>query len=169
MIKSKGANGTTGFLVIVSLEICLVLRGLMRFLQCQVLQGLGGGIAACSSQLLAQGSVRHQDLGTATAFVLLWAAIGVSILSPPSTVYLTRVLQDAVGSALAAAIWRDYMPKQLAQNLNGLLNTTEIDSIYASITTAITYREDTAVYEGIVSFCSLGYRLFTTNTPRSFS
>lgn len=65
MIKSKGANGTTGFLVI-----------------CQVLQGLGGGIAACSAQLLAQGSVRHQDLGTATAFVLLWAAIGVNNKRP---------------------------------------------------------------------------------------
>lgn len=69
--------------------------------------------------------------------------------------YLTRVSQDAVGSALAAAIWRDYMPKQLAQNLNGLLNSTEIDSIYASIATAITYREDTAVYDGIVSLCSV--------------
>ncbi|KAJ3740665.1 drug:h+ antiporter [Lentinula detonsa] len=117
MIKSKGAHGTTGFLVI-----------------CQVLQGLGGGIAACSSQLLAQGSVRHQDLGTATAFVLLWAAIG-----------------NAVGSALAAAIWRDHMPKQLSQNLNGLLNSTEIDSIYASITTAVTYRSDEAVYDGIIT------------------
>ncbi|KAE9398857.1 drug:h+ antiporter [Gymnopus androsaceus JB14] len=117
MIKSKGAHGTTGFLVI-----------------CQVLQGLGGGIAACSSQLLAQGSVRHQDLGTATAFVLLWAAIG-----------------NAVGSALAAAIWRDYMPKQLTQNLNGLVNSTEINDIYSSITTAITYRDETAIYDGIIT------------------
>ncbi|KAJ3733130.1 hypothetical protein DFJ43DRAFT_995759, partial [Lentinula guzmanii] len=97
MIKSKGAHGTTGFLVI-----------------CQVLQSLGGGIAACSSQLLAQGS-------------------------------------NAVGSALAAAIWRDHMPKQLAQNLHGLLNSTEIDSIYSSITTAVTYRSDEAVYDGIIT------------------
>ncbi|KAF5383397.1 hypothetical protein D9757_006152 [Collybiopsis confluens] len=116
MIKSKGAHGSTGFLVI-----------------CQVLQGLGGGIAACSTQLLAQGSVRHQDLGTATAFVLLFTAIG-----------------NAVGSALSAAIWRDHMPKQLAMNLGGLLNSTEIDSIYASITTAVTYRSNTDVYNGII-------------------
>ncbi|KAJ3796203.1 hypothetical protein GGU11DRAFT_155549 [Lentinula aff. detonsa] len=146
MIKSKGAHGSTGFLVI-----------------CQVLQGLGGGIAACSSQLLAQGSVRHQDLGTATAFVLLWAAIG-----------------NAVGSALAAAIWRDHMPKQLAHNLNGLLNSTEIDSIYSSIATAITYRSDEAVYDGIITsydytmkillivtrVWSIGTRLYS---PTSFS
>ncbi|KAF9065856.1 drug:h+ antiporter [Rhodocollybia butyracea] len=116
MIKSKGAHGSTGFLVI-----------------CQVLQGLGGGIGAVSSQLLAQGSVRHQDLGTATAFVLLWAAIG-----------------NAVGSAIAAAIWRDYMPKQLATNLQGLLTSTQIEGIYASITTAVTYRTNEPVYEGII-------------------
>lgn len=62
MIKSKGAHGTTAELVIV-----------------QVIQGMGGGIASASTQLLAQASVPHQDVATVTAFVLLFAEIGNAV------------------------------------------------------------------------------------------
>lgn len=75
----------------------------------QVLQGMGGGIAATTAQLFAQGSVPHQgeqssamarrdpeltscsfaDLATVTAFVLLLAEIG-----------------NAVGTAIATAVWK---------------------------------------------------------------
>ncbi|KAL8284197.1 hypothetical protein RQP46_004946 [Phenoliferia psychrophenolica] len=111
MIKSRGAHGSTGFLVIT-----------------QVLQGMGGGIASCSCQLLAQASVPHQDLSTVTAFVLLFAEIGIS-----------------------AAIWRGHMPGLLAKNLDGLLNSTAIDGIYGSIYTAASYPRGSPIYEGVVS------------------
>ncbi|GAA5993628.1 hypothetical protein JCM11641_001034 [Rhodosporidiobolus odoratus] len=117
MIKSRGAHGSTAFLV-----------------WTQILQGLGGGVAQISSQVLAQASVPHQDVATVTAFVLLWAEIG-----------------NAVGTSIATAIWRDYMPKQLSQHLTGLLPEANITGIYASIKTAASYRGvNEPVYEGII-------------------
>ncbi|KAI5477370.1 MFS transporter, drug:H+ antiporter [Pseudohyphozyma bogoriensis] len=59
MIKSKGANGSTGLLVMA-----------------QIIQGAGGGIASCSCQLISQAIVPHQDVATVTAFNLLFAEIG---------------------------------------------------------------------------------------------
>ncbi|GAA6017459.1 hypothetical protein JCM10207_008233 [Rhodosporidiobolus poonsookiae] len=117
MIKSRGAHGSTAFLV-----------------WTQVLQGLGGGVASCSSQVLAQASVPHQDVATVTAFVLLFAEIG-----------------NAVGTAIASAIWKHDMPTELANNLSGILNETEISAVFGSITTAAAYRGvNDAAYEGII-------------------
>lgn len=116
MIRSRGANGSTFELVIT-----------------QVLQGMGGGIAAACTQTLAQASSPHQDLASVTAFVLLLAEIG-----------------NGVGTAIATAIWRQIMPGQLEQNLAGILNSTEIDSVYGAITTALTYA-GTPAYEPIVA------------------
>ncbi|BGP20482.1 hypothetical protein JCM10213v2_008643 [Rhodosporidiobolus nylandii] len=118
MIKSKGADGSTAFLV-----------------WTQVLQGLGGGVASASTQLLAQASVPHQDVATVTAFVLLFAEIG-----------------NAVGTAIATAIWRHHMPEQLAEHLAGLANQTTIDGIYGSITDALTYKASSPeIYDGIIA------------------
>ncbi|GAA6042902.1 hypothetical protein JCM8097_002761 [Rhodosporidiobolus ruineniae] len=118
MIKSRGAHGSTAFLV-----------------WTQILQGLGGGVASASCQLLAQVSVPHQDLATVTAFVLLFAEIG-----------------NAVGTAIAASIWRQHMPDQLTQHLSGILNSTEIAGVYGSIYTAATYQTtNPAAYEGIIT------------------
>ncbi|GAA5982518.1 hypothetical protein JCM10908_006680 [Rhodotorula pacifica] len=100
----------------------------------QIIQGAGGGIAAACTQLLAQASVTHQDVAGVTALVLLFAEIG-----------------NAIGTAIASAIWRDWMPKELAKNLSGILSTTEIDAVYGAITTAASYRStNPAAYEGIV-------------------
>merc|ERR1712093_119608 len=117
MIKSRGANGST-----------------VELVWSQLLQGLGGGIASASCQLLAQASVAHQDVATVTALVLLFAEIG-----------------NAVGTAIASAVWRDHMPKELAKNLAGILNSTEIAAVFGSITTASTYKtSNRAAYDGIV-------------------
>lgn len=51
---------------------------------------------------------------------------------------------------IAAAIWRGHMPGALDSHLSGLLNSTEIDNIYGSITTAISYPTDGPVYAGIM-------------------
>ncbi|GAA5884753.1 hypothetical protein JCM3774_005805 [Rhodotorula dairenensis] len=100
----------------------------------QIIQGAGGGIAAACTQLLAQASVTHQDVAGVTALVLLFAEIG-----------------NAIGTAIASAIWRDWMPKELAKNLAGILTTTEIDAVYGAITTAASYRGvNDAAYDGIV-------------------
>jgi hypothetical protein len=101
----------------------------------QIIQGAGGGIAAACTQLLAQASVTHQDVAGVTALVLLFAEIG-----------------NAIGTAIASAIWRDWMPKELAKNLTGILSTTEIEAVYGAITTAASYRGvNDAAYDGIVA------------------
>ncbi|GAA5948649.1 hypothetical protein JCM21900_005200 [Sporobolomyces salmonicolor] len=116
MIKSRGAHGSTFFIVIT-----------------QVLQGMGGGIASAASQLLAQASVPHQDVATVTAFVLLLAEIG-----------------NAVGTAIATAIWKHWMPSQLDQRLTGLLPEANITAIFGSIVTAAEYPKGSPIYEGII-------------------
>ena len=62
MIHSRGANASDAEVV-----------------WSQLLQGIGGGFAAISSQVLAQASVKHDDLATITAAVLLCAEIGGAI------------------------------------------------------------------------------------------
>ncbi|KAH7108097.1 drug:h+ antiporter [Auriculariales sp. MPI-PUGE-AT-0066] len=100
----------------------------------QVFQGMGGGIAAVAAQTLAQGSVPHQSLATVTAFTLLWAEIG-----------------NAIGSAMAGSIWKNTMPGQLHERLGPYLNSTEIEGIFASITTAVGYKGvNDAVFQGTV-------------------
>lgn len=43
------------------------------------------------------------------------------------------------------------MPRELNKHLAGILNSTEIESVFGSITTAVTYRgTNDAAYEGIV-------------------
>lgn len=62
MIHSRGANGSDAELV-----------------WTQLLQGIGGGFAAVSSQVGAQASVPHVDVAMVTAVVLLITEIGGAI------------------------------------------------------------------------------------------
>jgi hypothetical protein len=92
------------------------------------------GIAAAQTQTAAQASVPHQDLATVTAAGLLFAEIG-----------------NAIGTAIAGAIWRNIMPGQLNKHLLPLgVNSTTIDQIYGSITIAATFPEDSPIRAGIV-------------------
>merc|ERR1711939_1148563 len=93
----------------------------------QVLQGMGGGFAAVLCQTAAQAAVAHQDLAAVTAFVLLLAEIG-----------------NAIGTAIATAIWRDVMPGALQSRLEGLAGVDQatIDGIYANIVGAALYPID---------------------------
>jgi len=117
MIRSRGARGST-FEVVIT----------------QVLQGLGGGVASASCQLLAQASSPHQDVATVTALVLLFAEIG-----------------NACGTAIASAVWRDHMPKELANRLAGILNSTEITAVFGSVTSAVSYKTtNPPAYEAVV-------------------
>ncbi|KAJ7029398.1 drug:h+ antiporter [Mycena alexandri] len=76
----------------------------------QIIQGLGGGIAAVASQIGAQGAVPHQDVALATAALLLSAEVG-----------------GVVGTAAAGAIWVNRLPIEISRHLPAL-NSTEIGS-----------------------------------------
>lgn len=81
MLHARSASGSTFTLVL-----------------CQVLQGLGGGFAAITTQVSAQAAVAHVDVATVTALVLLVTEIG-----------------NSVGSAAAAGVWAECMPLELAR------------------------------------------------------
>ncbi|KZS87432.1 MFS general substrate transporter [Sistotremastrum niveocremeum HHB9708] len=68
MIHSRGAGGSTPELILT-----------------QILQGLGGGFAAVTSQVGAQASVVHGDVAMCTALVLLMTEIGGSVGSAVCT------------------------------------------------------------------------------------
>ncbi|KAI5476706.1 MFS transporter, drug:H+ antiporter [Pseudohyphozyma bogoriensis] len=135
----------TKWLLVIGLCIRLLGVGLMikskggngstgLLVMAQVIQGAGGGIASCSCQLISQAIVPHQDVATVTAFNLLFAEIG-----------------NSVGSAIAAAIWRQHMPENLETQLSGLLPEANITAIYGSITTAVSYGTDSPIYAGVVT------------------
>lgn len=98
----------------------------------QVLQGFSG-IASVGCALAAQAAVPHQDLAIATALPLLAAEVG-----------------NAIGSSIAGALWRSKMPGYLEQNLNGILNSTEIEAVFASAVTAATYEFGSPARNGII-------------------
>ncbi|KZT10487.1 drug:h+ antiporter [Laetiporus sulphureus 93-53] len=88
----------------------------------QIIQGAGGGIAAMSSQVGAQGAVPHQDMAVATAAILLFAEIG-----------------GVIGLAASGSMWNNVLPDKLeAQGLN----STIITEVIGSYTYARTYPDD---------------------------
>lgn len=89
----------------------------LSLITCQILQGIGGGLAAISIQVSAQASVSHLDVATVTAMVLLISEVG-----------------NSVGSATAAGIWATYMPGELKENVPGASgNETLLKELYGSI------------------------------------
>jgi hypothetical protein len=104
------------------------------------------GIAAALTQTAAQATVPHQNLATVTAATL--HAIG----SLSSVILLSLVpAHRRAGTAVAGAIWRSVMPGQLTMHLSGLLNSTVIEGIYGSVTTAGSYPAGSPVREGVIA------------------
>ncbi|KAG8871995.1 hypothetical protein FRB98_000354, partial [Tulasnella sp. 332] len=116
MIHSRGAQGSTAELVIN-----------------QVLQGMGGGIAAVVVQVAAQGSVPHLDVATVTAIVLLVTELGTSI-----------------GNAIAGGVWANEMPGYLEKFLPATVNATERATIFGSITVITAYPIDDPIRTGAI-------------------
>ncbi|KAG8861478.1 hypothetical protein FRB96_002927 [Tulasnella sp. 330] len=116
MIHSRGAQGSTAELVIN-----------------QVLQGMGGGIAAVVVQVAAQGSVPHLDVATVTAIVLLVTELGTSI-----------------GNAIAGGVWVNEMPGYLEKFLPATVNATERATIFGSITVITAYPIDDPIRTGAI-------------------
>ncbi|THH28555.1 hypothetical protein EUX98_g5621 [Antrodiella citrinella] len=115
MIHSRGANASDAEIV-----------------WTQIIQGLGGGIAAAASQVGAQASVSHADVAIITAVVLLWTEIG-----------------GAIGSALAGAIWTNTMPKNLAKYIS-FVSAEEQATLFGSITDVTQYPRGTPIREGVI-------------------
>ncbi|KAL7410360.1 major facilitator superfamily domain-containing protein [Mrakia frigida] len=103
-----------------------------EIVMCQVLQSIGGGFAAITLQVSAQAGVVHADVATVTALVLLITEIG-----------------NSVGSAIAAAVWTNQMPKQLAIHVGN--NATLNAELYASITTIMAYPIEDPIRVGAIS------------------
>jgi hypothetical protein len=116
MIHSRGANASDAEIV-----------------WTQILQGMGGGIAAVASQVGAQASVTHADVAIITAVVLLWTEIGGS-----------------VGQALAGAIWTNTMPRNLEKYLPQL-SAEERAKLYGSLTAVTAYPHGDPIREGVIT------------------
>lgn len=80
MIHSRGANGSDAELV-----------------WTQIIQGIGGGIAAAAGQVGAQASVPHADVAIITAVVLLWTEIGGGVGSALGTFLVCNEGHGAAG------------------------------------------------------------------------
>lgn len=99
MLHARGPNGNVASLVM-----------------CQVLQGAGGGFAATSILVGPQAVVRHADVATVIAMVLLITEVG-----------------NSVGSAAATGLWQQHMPKELATYVP-TNNGTLLTEIFGDIT-----------------------------------
>lgn len=115
MIHSRGADSSDAELVAT-----------------QILQGLGGGLAAISSQVGAQASVTHADVAIITALVLLLTEIGA-----------------ATGNACAGAIWSNTMPGNLDKYLPWLTEEQRAE-LYGSITSVTSLPRGNPVREGVI-------------------
>ncbi|KAK0206671.1 drug:h+ antiporter [Desarmillaria ectypa] len=116
MIHSRGANASD-----------------VEIVWTQIIQSIGGGMAAITIQTAAQASVSHKDVATVTAMVLLLTEIG-----------------GAIGNAVAGAIWTNLMPGKLLKYLPNV-SQDERDALYASITTVASYARGTEIREGAIS------------------
>ncbi|RPD55466.1 MFS general substrate transporter [Lentinus tigrinus ALCF2SS1-7] len=87
----------------------------------QVIISMGGAFSVVGSQVGSQASVPHTDMATAISLLGMLTNLG-----------------GAIGSAVAAAVWGHWMPKNLTAQLSGLLSAEQIEEIYGSITTART-------------------------------
>ncbi|KAJ7271946.1 drug:h+ antiporter [Mycena haematopus] len=116
MLHSRGAEGS-------DFELALT----------QVLQGIGGGIAALSIQVSSQASVLRGDVAMVTAVVLLITEFGA-----------------AGGGAIAGAIWTSEMPSKLAHYLPSL-SPAERDKLFGSITEAASKPRGDPIREGVIS------------------
>lgn len=97
----------------------------------QLLAGAGSAFSSLGSQVAAQASVPHQDLGLVVSLLLLWSSIGAS-----------------VGDAVAGQYWGANMPVNLRKYLPPSVNDTEIEGFYADITTIKEYDFGSVVREG---------------------
>ncbi|KAJ7259908.1 hypothetical protein C8J57DRAFT_1072986, partial [Mycena rebaudengoi] len=130
----------------------------------RIILSMGGACSSIGSTVAAQASVlpsgpSSRDMALAMSLLQLWTYVGGSI-----------------GSAAAAEIWDDRLPKNLEKYLGDTLNSTQLAEIYGSITVArlaeprelvIKAYNETAYFlvlpALIISFLPLAAGLLTSN------
>ncbi|GMK58689.1 hypothetical protein CspeluHIS016_0601310 [Cutaneotrichosporon spelunceum] len=100
---------------------------------CQVLQGIGGGIAHTAMMVAAQASVSHIDVATVTAVVLLLTEVG-----------------NSVGSAAATGLWQQYMPGELATFVP-TNNQTLLTELFGDMTSIVALPSGDPIKEGAIT------------------
>ncbi|KAK7447103.1 hypothetical protein VKT23_014316 [Stygiomarasmius scandens] len=99
----------------------------------QILIGMGGAFSVVGSRVASQASVPHQDVAVVISLLSLWSKIGVSI-----------------GSALAAVIWSDKMPKNLRTYLPSDVTDAQIKSFFGNIKAIRAYDLDSPIRQGAI-------------------
>ncbi|ONH68513.1 Siderophore iron transporter 3 [Cyberlindnera fabianii] len=82
----------------------------------QILIGIGGSCSVVGSQVSSQASVPHQDTALAISLLSLWSTIG-----------------QAIGSAIAGAIWQTKLPAALRMYMPSSVNDTMVATYYGSV------------------------------------
>ncbi|KAK7045369.1 hypothetical protein VNI00_007618 [Paramarasmius palmivorus] len=103
----------------------------------QVLIGVGGSFSVVSSRVASQASVPHQDLALTISLLSLWSKIG-----------------SAIGSALAAVIWAEKMPKLLRQELPSSVTDAQVKTFFGTIRKIRDYAFEDPIRQGAI----LAYR-----------
>lgn len=100
MFGSRGADGSSASLVYT-----------------QILQGMGGGLAAVTVQVGAQASVPHADVGIVTALLLLAAELGAASGTAFGSSFFPCIKSQKLNLFAAGSIWSRMMPAQLEKHL----------------------------------------------------
>lgn len=111
---------------------------------------MGGGFAAVASQVGAQASVTHADVGMATAVVLLLTEIGGAVGGSIGVLYWPFYLLHTKLRCTAGAIWTNTLPSKLALYLP-FLSQTERDALFASVITISAQPRGDATREGVIA------------------
>jgi len=134
MIHSRGANASDAEIVM-----------------SQILQGMGGGLAAVSAQVSAQASVPHADVAMVTAVVLLVTEIGNAIGGAIGTrlcLLITSIVANSL-YLLAGAIWTALMPDKLEKYLP-FLTDEQRALLYGSLYLAAANPRGDPIREGVI-------------------
>ncbi|EEB97156.1 hypothetical protein MPER_03577 [Moniliophthora perniciosa FA553] len=90
-------------------------------------------MSVVSSRVASQASVPHQDLALTISLLSLWSKIGSSI-----------------GSALAAVIWADKMPKFLREEVPSSVTNAQIRTFFGDIKKIRAYAFEDPIRQGAI-------------------
>jgi MFS family permease len=111
----------------------------------QILIGIGGACSVVGSQVASQASVPHQDMALVIALLSQWSSIG-----------------NAIGSAVAGAIWQTKMPAALKYHMPSSVNDTEIATLYGSVISIYNLPFDSPERQAArMAYFDVTYYLFT--------
>lgn len=100
-------------------------------IMCQLLVAFAGGAIVTTQQIAIMAATEHQHVAVVLALEGMASSVG-----------------GGIGSSIAAAIWTDVFPEQLAKNLPES-SINEYPKIYGSLETQLTYQKGTPVREAI--------------------